>query len=472
MGRRDSSRPECQALQVDASRDRRRAAPLGAVWVALLVALLLAEGGFVLAACWTTFRDRPALRYEAVAVAIYVGALVVLARLSLPRRFALRLIIGTGGVFQAIALLRPPVDSDDDFRYMWDAKVQLAGIDPYRYAPVDQALAKLRDTFLFVPSRGCTVHHIPGGCTRINLPYEHTIYPPVAEALFTLVRVLSFGGQGHHLPLQLAAGAGALGIAALIARRTEGPVWTVALWAWCPVVIMELGNNAHIDWLAVLLGLVALGYAPRAGDRRSAVIAGILLGAAVATKLYPGLLGASMLRRRPITVTVSAIVTVVVVYVPHVMAVGHSVIGDLPAYLNGSGYGGGTRYHLIALIIHGRPSTVIAVVILLAVLIWAVLKTDPDHPERSALLVVGAAVLVTTPGLSWYTLLLLALACVCARPEWLGVVLAPTAAYLTIGAYSTPDRTTTYAYVVGALILVAGTAVRAASTRRSVTMAR
>ena len=461
---------------MDAPRDRRLAVPLsgrrrGRVGI-LLGGLLIAEGCFILAATWTTFRDRPTLRYEAISVVTYLCALLVLARLSLPRAVATRFVIATGGLFQAIALIRPPVDSDDDFRYLWDGKVQLAGIDPYRYAPVDPALSRLRDSFLFVPSRGCTVHHIPHGCTRINLPYVHTIYPPVAEAMFTLLRVVSFGGQGEHRPLQIAAGLGAIAIAVLIARRTEGPLWTVALWAWCPVVIMELGNNAHIDWLAVLLGLAALGFTPRAGHRRPAVIAGVLLGAAVATKLYPGLLGASMLRRRPVTVVVSATVTVALAYVPHVLAVGHSVLGYLPSYLNGGGYSGGSRYHLIALLVHGRAGTVIAALVMVAVLSWAALRTDPDHPERSALLVVGAAVLVTTPGLSWYTLLLLALAGICARPEWLGVVLAPTAAYLTIGAYSTPDRTTTYAYVAGALVLGAGTAVRAASTRRSVTMAR
>ena len=31
-----------------------------------------------------------------------------------------------------------------------------------------------------------------------------------------------------------------------------------ALWAWCPTVALEAGNNAHVDVVAVLLTLAAL----------------------------------------------------------------------------------------------------------------------------------------------------------------------------------------------------------------------
>ena len=132
---------------------------------------------------------------------------------------------------------------------------------------------------------------IADGCTRINLPTVHTIYPPVAEAMFALLRLLSFGGHGQHLPLQLAAALGVLAVSWLLARHAQAnrlPLWTVALWAWCPVTAIELSNNAHIDWLAVLFGVLALTVA-----RGRPILAGLLIGAGVATKLYPGLLGAS-----------------------------------------------------------------------------------------------------------------------------------------------------------------------------------
>ena len=73
------------------------------------------------------------------------------------------------------------------------------------------------------------------------------------------------------------------------------------------------------------------------------------------------------------------------------------------------------------------------------------------------------AILVSTPTLPWYTLLLLAVAALAARPEWLGVVIAPTVEYLVVGVYGVSlDRATSLAYLGGLLILIGGVAVRRA----------
>ena len=66
-----------------------------------------------------------------------------------------------------------PRTSDDAYRYVWDGRVQAAGINPYRYAPADPALAELRDDAIF---------------PKINrAEYAVTIYPPVAQMFFFLV---------------------------------------------------------------------------------------------------------------------------------------------------------------------------------------------------------------------------------------------------------------------------------------------
>ena len=116
----------------------------------------------------------------------------------------------------------------------------------------------------------------------------HTIYPPVAQAAFDLGRILSFGGNGGLLVYQVLAALGATAVTVLLLRRAASrgsPRWPVALWAWCPVVVLEFGNNAHVDWLAALLTLIAL----QLGARNRHLAAGTLTGAAIATKLYPAL---------------------------------------------------------------------------------------------------------------------------------------------------------------------------------------
>ena len=81
----------------------------------------------------------------------------------------------------------------------------------------------------------------------------------------------------------------------------RAPVWPVALWAWCPVVVSEFGNNAHLDWLAVLLRS-----SPCAGAGGDGIGAGVLLGAAIATKIYPALVLPALMRRRPWLVPLTA----------------------------------------------------------------------------------------------------------------------------------------------------------------------
>jgi hypothetical protein len=73
----------------------------------------------------------------------------------------------------------------------------------------------------------------------------------------------------------------------------------------------------------------------------------------------------------------------------------------------------------------------------------------------------GTSILAATPTLPWYTLLLLALAALAARPEWLGVVAAPTIEYLFVGVeHVSLDAATAWCYLGGLLILLIGAGVR------------
>ena len=339
-----------------------------------------------------------------IATPTFGVAVVLFARLRMSARAAVFLVIGTGVGFQLIALSQRPLTSDDDYRYIWDGRVQLAGIDPYRYAPPAPQLSPLRDTLLFGTPGHCG-HLFPGGCTAINRPAVHTVYPPVAQALFILVRVLSFGGHGGRLPFQLAAALGATAVTVLLARRalkSGRPVWPVALWAWCPVTISEFGNNAHIDWLAVLLTVLAL----QAATARRVGAAGLLLGAAVATKLYPLLVLPSMLKRRPRVLLLAGAGLVALSYLPHVLAVGAKVIGFLPGYLHQEGYSSGNHLLLLDAVFPNALAAAVGGVLAIAVAWWAYRRADADRPERTAVVVSGSALLIATPNYGWYAALL------------------------------------------------------------------
>jgi alpha-1,2-mannosyltransferase len=394
-----------------------------------------------------------ALWLYCLATPLFLLAVVLLAACRLPRRAALLVVFGAGVLLQLIAVTQHTTTTDDDYRYIWDAKVQLAGVDPYRYPPDAPQLAKFRDAFLF-PAH-CSDHRAADVCTRINRPKVHTVYPPVAEGAFVLVRLASFGGQGHHFPFQLAGALGVIAIACLLARRAlaaDLPPWRVALWFWCPLPIMEFSNAGHVDWLAVLL--TVLGLSAAAGRR--GVLGGLLVGAAIATKVYPATVLPALLRRRPGAVLGASLGLVAVSYLPHVLAVGTGVIGYLPGYLREEQYTSGGRLLLLGGVLPRPLDTVAGLLVLAAVAWWAWRHADPDAPEQAAVLVLGTTLLVATPAYGWYAGLLLALIAMSGALEWLPVALAPTLIYLLQGEFGLHPGMARLTYAAAAAMTAAG----------------
>lgn len=395
--------------------------------VVLLLAALVGQAVLI---AWYARNNVPhrVLKLEYITWPLYAIELALLTVARIPVRQALVGVILTGAALQICAIQNAPISSDDDFRYVWDARVQVHGIDPYRYPPSAPELARLRDPFLFPGKPPC--NQFTGGCTVINRPDGRTIYPPVAEAAFDTIYLLSFGDTGQHLPLQAAAALGTVLVGLLLARRGP-PAWQVALWSWCPTTVIELSNNAHIDWLGVLLAVLAV----QAYASRRFAWAGVLLGAATAVKLYPALVGAAMLRRRPVTVLVTSVAFFLLTYVPHVAAVGAKVIGYLPTYFQEEHYSNGGRFLLFRGLFSANVTQAVVALLLAGVAAAVVLRSDPDRPERGAAVMVGAAFILVSPDQSWYSVLLLVVAAMTGWIEILPFVFVSAVIYLNNADY-------------------------------------
>ena len=382
--------------------------------------LLAAAGMLALTACALLLSGR---WYLLAWLPFAAGAWLVL---RLPRRAAFVLILLGSAVLPLLAAASPPNSSDDTYRYVWDGRVQLAGIDPYRYPPTAPELRGLRDDFLWPPtSSWCT----DSGCTLINRPDVHTIYPPVAEAVFTTVAALSPAGARTH-PMQWTTAAFAFTVTLFLwyGLSTGGTnPRRAVLWAWCPLVALEAGNNAHIDVVAVLLAAVALWLLARAGTGRASAIGGAVLGLAIATKLTPALLLPAVLRKRPIAVVLGVAGAVVAVYLPHLVAVGPAVLGYLPGYLHEEGFANGDRFALLSWFLPDALALPAAVLIMAVVSLWVLRFGDPDRPWLGSAAVLATALLVGAPNYPWYALLLVMLVAYGAPAELLA--LGP-AAYL------------------------------------------
>ena len=192
------------------------------------------------------------------------AAYLVLRRGASPGRP--HLILGAALVFRLTLWWSPATLSDDVFRYIWDGRVQLAGINPYLYAPSAPQVAHLRDALY--PS--------------VNHAAIPTIYPPLAQLFFRAICVLSATPAAFKLALLLCDWGLCLLLAHTLVRRGQDPR-RVVLYAWNPLPLVEIAGSGHIDALGVLILFAAL-YALHSQRWAAAICA---LAGAFLVKLVP-----------------------------------------------------------------------------------------------------------------------------------------------------------------------------------------
>lgn len=181
-----------------------------------------------------------------------------------PVRGALWTIAAVAIALRLYLLFTEPLLSTDIYRYVWDGRVQGAGINPYRYVPADEALAFLREDAVY---------------PNINrADYAVTIYPPVAQAFFFLATRLSAGVTMMKFAL-VACEAVTVAMIVLLLRRVGRPVTHIVAYAWHPLPLWEIANSGHVDALMVSLMLLGLWLAVSGWPLRGGVA--VALGALV-----------------------------------------------------------------------------------------------------------------------------------------------------------------------------------------------
>jgi hypothetical protein len=346
-----------------------------------------------------------------------------------PRRLALGLVLLFALTTRlAAATGTTPSISNDLYRYGWDAHVQLAGIDPYRYPPAAAQLRDLRTATQFPNPAGCAHIGDRPGCTTMNRADVRTIYPPVAEVWFDLVALLAPGNDARQW--QIAGGLvdmATIGLLMVGLSRSGRDLRSAAWYALSPVAVIEFAGNGHVDGLGLLL-LVAALLALQRGRR---TLAGFLIGLAAMVKLYPGIAVVAAWRRGGWRMLVAAAATAVVSYAPHVLAVGTRVVGYLPGYLTEEHYGSGGRFLLVGILpLPSHVTTVLAVLIVLGVCGW-VLSHDLE-PAAGLALLIGAALLVATPVQPWYAAAAGGIGVLAAAPWWFLPAMAGEVYYAAI----------------------------------------
>ena len=222
------------------------------------------------------FRVRMLLGLLVLAAAVYFAAVRLILRYAWPRG-TVWIVVGVAIALRVLLLTAPPILSSDIYRYVWDGRVQAAGINPYRYVPADPALASLRDPVVY---------------PQINRAgYARTIYPPLAEVVFAVAGRVSDNVTGMRLVM---LGFEAVGIICLLRLLPLAglPGERILIYAWNPLALWSFANDGHVDAIAV--GLLGLALLLRA--RHKDGWAGAALAGAVLAKFFPLVVAPAFLR--------------------------------------------------------------------------------------------------------------------------------------------------------------------------------
>ncbi|HEU4509572.1 MAG TPA: glycosyltransferase family 87 protein [Pyrinomonadaceae bacterium] len=356
------------------------------------------------------------LKVALVQSAIYLAAAWLVIRAH-PSRSTLLIVIAFAVLFRLSIVFSPPYLSDDIYRYIWDGRVQAAGVNPYRYVPAAPELAHLRDAQIY-----------PQINRRDHAP---TIYPPLAEFLFFLTTRISESVTWMKLTMlgfEVVAVWAMVQLLASLGLARE----RVLIYAWHPLIVWEFAGSGHVD--AIVIAFIAL--ALLAWQRKADVATGAALAGAALIKLFPLVLLPALLRRGRWRVPLVFALTFVLAYLPYLTVGPRAVLGYLPGYAMEQGLATGEQFYLLSLARRLFGSNLppvafvsFAAVVMTVIACWAMLrkKISSEDSLQAAMVLATATTVLFAPHYSWYFAWLVPFLCFTPR---LSVFYLTTAGFL------------------------------------------
>ncbi len=247
-----------------------------------------------------------------------IAVAIALRTKTLPGRGFLLGVSGVALLYGILLIGTPPTLSDDMYRYVWDGRVQAAGISPYRYPPEAPELAYLRDQAVY---------------PFINRKSAVTVYPPAAEFVYAFLwRIAPDSVRWFQVAVAGAALLAGVLLVGLLRDLDRQPA-RVLIYLWSPLLLYETAHAAHLDGLILPLLVGAMWARQRERDGW----VGISLGFAAAMKFFPALLLPALWRpkhpqgrwRMPLGFGAALLAG----YLPYLIRSGAGVIGFLPGYV-------------------------------------------------------------------------------------------------------------------------------------------
>jgi hypothetical protein len=249
----------------------------------------------------------------------------------------------------------------DMVRYRWDGRVQTLGLNPFLVVPDQPAVAWTHtDETRQMPS----IH-------------DRTPYAAAAQLFFRAVVGVADSSRLMKAALVLCD---LLTIVVLLAwlRDTNRSPWLALVYAWNPLVILEVAHSGHIDalgslWIAVSAWMLSTNRGMRAA---------IAFVVAVAVKLLPIVLVPLYWKRIRVRDGVVAGLVLLGLYLPFASA-GTLPLGAVPNVIEYVRFNG-PAFKYLALLLSPKSAAAIAVLAGLAVAAWMRQRWPADEPAAWA----------------------------------------------------------------------------------------
>jgi alpha-1,6-mannosyltransferase len=347
------------------------------------------------------------------AVYVYASARVVPVAATV-KPWVTAFVILSGIIFRLILVHSPPSLSTDIYRYVWDGRLTVHGVNPFRWSPSDPRLSWLRDGKIWMPME--------------YKPYQ-TVYMSVSQAIFALGSLM-FGNNliGFKLIYTLFDIGNVILLWRLL-KQLGQPEWKVVWYAWCPLPIIEISLSGHQDVCGVFFFLLTFLLFAKSRVRLSS----LTLAASVLTKGFPLLLIPLFARMAGWRYAVLAVVSLIVLGLPQILEA-HAFLHGMQQYLMNVEVNGSihalidfclktiTTKHIA---IANQITDLIIVGFVVAMVINPV--TSLQELMRRTLIIVCSCLMVVPTLFPWYLVWLIPIAsCVGNRPSTAVIVLIGT----------------------------------------------
>ena len=283
-----------------------------------------------------------------------------------------------------VAFLHLPAGPDDDIhRYVWDGRLQRLGYNPYLVVPSDPAAQGLHT----------------GETRHLNNPDLPSPYPPGAQLFFRAVTAIhesTFALKVAFVICDVLIVFVLLDALRFTRRRTH----LVLVYAWNPLLAIEVAGSGHID----IVGALLLTISAAALIRRWRATAAVAIGLAIAVKLLPVVLLPLYWKRVRIRDAALGVVVVALLCVPFLNH-GRIPFGSLGTYVQTFRFNGPV-FGLLARVTSPQVLAGLAVAAGLATATW-LRKTERGRALERFAWPMAASLLCAPVVFPWYLLWLL-----------------------------------------------------------------